>query len=417
MVSTSNELADLDDYSLLNIFDWLNLTDFLHLAQLNQRYEKLVIDHYLIGKYHFHENRLALNAINSKLQIVDGIQIESIVGNDEVLQFIRHFGPAIHHLDIYSRHNTDNEMANLGKFIEFYCRDSLASLSLTYEASSLLNQWTMQFSNVQNFSISIIQNPHKLREIFPMMRNLSVTVLNDLSINSLHLPNLYHLSYHEFVSSPKKIFLQNIIQSNEQLKSFESDIPMNLDTLQLISKYSTELEFLNLRCIFLNSIIPINSSTVRFPKVKQFSFVSQSTAMLSHPFPIVFDRLESLELYEQKLSTPLISFIIQNKQLTFVSLPCCSLTYDQLNKLVDELPKLQAINVKWPNNMTSIDFFNIIDKSEQMEYLTIILNDDNDNNDLLMEKIPTEWELQNSDLDLMNNKLKFQRSKELESII
>lgn len=388
------------------------------MAQLNQRYEKLVIDHYLIGKYHFHENRLALNAIDHKFQIFDGIHIESIDGSDEVMQFIRLFGKAVHHLDIYSLHNTDSEMAQLGKLIDFYCRDSLVSLSLTYEASSLLNQWTTEFPNVQNVSISIIQNTQKLREIFPKMRNLSVTVLNDHSIQSLHFPNLYHLSYHEFISSPQKSFLRSIIQSNGQLKSFETDIPMKIDMLQFISEYSTGLEFLNLRWLILNSNeTPINSSIVRFPKVKQFSFFSQSSGLLSHPSPFLFDRLQSLELRAKILSTPLISFITQNKQLTFVSLPWSLLTYGQLNELVNKLPELQTINMRWPINMTSIDFFNIIDRSEQLEYLTIILNDENDdNNNLLMEEIPVQWKFQLSDSDLVNKQMKFQRSKELESI-
>ena len=50
-----SSLDDLDDFSLLSVFDWLSLHNLARLASLSPRYKELIVHHYFNGKYRLHK--------------------------------------------------------------------------------------------------------------------------------------------------------------------------------------------------------------------------------------------------------------------------------------------------------------------------------------------------------------------------
>lgn len=55
MTNISLKLDDLNNYTLLDIFDKFTLEDLTSVADMNSRFRELIIKHYAVREYRIHE--------------------------------------------------------------------------------------------------------------------------------------------------------------------------------------------------------------------------------------------------------------------------------------------------------------------------------------------------------------------------
>lgn len=64
-VNNQSPLESLDDFSLMGIFDELNLVDLLKIASLNPRFKEIISDHYIVAKYGLDKSRIYITVAST----------------------------------------------------------------------------------------------------------------------------------------------------------------------------------------------------------------------------------------------------------------------------------------------------------------------------------------------------------------
>lgn len=406
----------MDDYSLLDIFDNLDLRDLINLAGINERIDRFIQHHYIIGKNRMHEKSLIIKGIIGEYFIA-GALYQKIVNNiDGILRFLRYFGSAPRKIDIFCTHDTDSEFIKLGQYIERYCHDTLASINFKGKAASLINRWNVPFNNVAHIEIILTDELYNLPRIFPNIQTLNITVqqhissLNSSDLSKLTFSKLNELKYSEFGTFSNFTLLKQILRLNPQLRTFRTLDTLDIEIVTFLAENAP-----NLHCLEINSyshdfidnimgsaIIPFR--TVEYLTLKFFG----SGEVVENPFPIAFEQLESLDLSSYSVPSELLRFITENKRLQRLSLEWAPLNRAQLVEVFNGLPELLYFEVRWCNRITSNELFEAIQQAPLLN--TVKINPDNEINVDAFVKgmVGGEWKLIGT-IDEWSKQMSFQR--------
>lgn len=371
-VSTLVPLDTLDEYSLLDIFDWLPFTDLVNMAEMSPRINKIIEAYYIVHKYHLDERSILIDASDHSYSIIDSDTNDILINSySGILHFLRNFGSILRHVEISRFICDDRKFAQIIHFVQKYCKDTLEIIDLRNEADLSIDLWDASFQRVRNVSISNFKRPKNLSHIFPNIQSLSVTLYQKIDFDELYLPKLKHLSFRQIDVNCDINFLKNTIRLNPQLQSIHIDRFLDIDFMQFLTEHLRDLEYLSVKNYQFDYSANENLANISFPNVKKFSTGYFCDSGTTNPFPLNFDQLEILKIQTRRLIPKLNYFITQNKHLKSLVLEWTVLRVEDLDLLITELPELIAIRILWTIDITPTQLIETLNKSHTLRFLSI----------------------------------------------
>lgn len=130
-------LQYLDDFTLLHIFDRLNFDDLVKVADIDDRFQHLVADHYIVSKFRIHTKVIHLNP-----SIYEAKQPNTLLVHDyeQIRRVLRHFGHLITSVRFAEFSFAPTKSAQIAADIAAYCSNTLVELELYGPGGSILRQ-------------------------------------------------------------------------------------------------------------------------------------------------------------------------------------------------------------------------------------------------------------------------------------
>lgn len=389
-------LLDLDDYSLLPIFEYLSIEDLCNMAGLSKRIDQTIQKYYIESKYRFHEQSVEISSNNHKYFMRGRLNGKVIDGFERVTRFLRSFGSSITNLEISCLPDIDQEeFTILAVYIELYC-EALIDIKVNAQSNEIINRWHGPFTRVTNLDVMIVEDAYYLSRVFPNIHVLNAVVLNDFLVDdktSLFFPRLKHLDYYENPTSSRYYnFLKSILRANPQITRFETVMGLDINLISFIAEHLVELEYLKIHVYSNDFTDSSNSNILTFSKVKHFTVDFHRSGMTSCPLWLRFDRLETLTLSKFAISYSVMSFITQNTHLRRIALPMSVITSIELSTIIRGLPYLNTITFRWTEKLKTDDIITAINRSSSLKYVAIYPDSLIDIKPFL-EAIQSKWKL------------------------
>lgn len=125
--TNKTKLQHLDNYSLLEICDYLELDDLVRLAASNERFHRIIADHYMVPIFRIHEKSVRFTNKIDQRPTPDTVFVKKFA---EILLFLRNFGYLITKLTFAANAFSKENAFKINSFVVKYCSDSLVELEL-----------------------------------------------------------------------------------------------------------------------------------------------------------------------------------------------------------------------------------------------------------------------------------------------
>lgn len=391
-------LDTIDTYSLLGIFDNLNIEDLINLADVNVDFHEMIRHHYMIGIYQIDKLRIRFDEPTQSAIYSDSF----IIGKFDVAEkFLRHFGDLITQLE-YSNNPTifkSNEADIIDRYIEQYCSPTLNHIDLINAGRYLVTDAKQPFTNV--ISVGLMQfasfDKLALNRIFPNMQRLQISINYPIDLTAWlqEYPHLCHLDVIEWGDPMNNTALLDLLQLNSNVRALAlNNFPQHL---QQINDHLPNLKALTLKWDYVNDL-PLNwpnMPIVHFKNVTEFHLNVRAGTLYANALhvPVTFERLEVLDIVTTHISPPIRTFIEQNKQLTQISVPalCDASQFLLALETISEHSKLRVITIRWMKgfNTQSMQRLCEIDSLKKMKLVV----EKTANLDDVRNAIPNEWKI------------------------
>lgn len=350
------------------IFEELNLTDLINVAQTNTYF------HHLAAEIYRHKFQHKIIKIERKSNFdARPIQIQenSITFSTPTMAegFLRVFGLLVTKIMLSDMKVNIEDAKRISKIINEFCSNSLRQLELRNSPMQIWNELKEPMKNVENLTLfnkfEISENVN-LTKLFPSLRRLSLEFINSHDIHTFdaHFPHLKHLTHAYFAcETNSEQDLVNLCRMNPQIHSlnlkYSSYVSLkiageNLKNLTILKIYwpvwtgareeADELRFENVRKLVLEAVqyIPVQ---VTFPQLEE---------MKVHFFPLLNDQS--------------IEFLGRNNGLRKLDISNIALDAHIL-KLVNVLPNLIELSLDCGRDVSSKS---IISFAQQHDNLKMI---------------------------------------------
>lgn len=376
-------LDQLEHYSLLTIFDSLDLRDYYSIAALNDRFHQLIVDHYMIGRHHFNEREITIT-INEWCTIRTAEMQYLADGCDETLLVLEKFGEVFHNFKIQFNSFGNTQSRKIINAFGKYGKNVDLSIVIQSIAENTLNNWKFQLENVKSVAITATRYIDQMRliEFFPNIEELSLQC-NEMPVIGYHFPNLTKFHIFTFthdldISSNSQLF--TFLHFNPQLRDFSTPFFNNNHSyINFVNEMLPNLHTLAIHDISANDN-PTNEIVV-FKNVKSYTFAMDRlldrTVDIRNKVPsIQFECLESLT-FSTSLETThaydhLIEVIGQYNTVKSLNLAWTEFTQSQFALLVQSLPELEKLVLAWKQTDTSNAFFSFLDTDESHKRLNFV---------------------------------------------
>lgn len=364
-IGDSNDAAiihgfhNLDDFSLMSIFDLLPIDDLIRIAQLSPRFKKLIFDHYLKHKHNIHKREIHISVwerFSMYYQYDDSSKFTYFATTNNVLPTLKIIGQLLGKITIQITPEGFENIEQLQFYINTYCTNAVQTVSLKQYGEHKLGDVKVSFLNATNV---ILHHNHfedipplRLDEAFPRMQKLHIGRDAELQHHNPYLTELVFDKLWRIRSQPD--FLR-YLRLNPQLRHIEVPCLHNDTFLSSISEAIPNLESLSIR--LLNSEYSDETFQIaRFRHVKRFTLkqdlFSQVNLMSAEALELVdsiqFDRLESFSVLDQTLDSrgPIIEIILKNAALQHLMINS-EFSESQVSTLITSLTELKAITIIW----------------------------------------------------------------------
>lgn len=355
----------LDDFSLVMIFDWLNLIDLSHMAILNPRYHELIVRR-VVPK--LNEGQVDIWITKNECTTIahecnKRIQRQVASGYNEALSILRAFGSIFTKLRIVVSFDGYAFMGEFSQSIALNCPQAIQEIKLYREPNENIHFSLPNVTSViLKYFDNVIYSNYMLDEMFPRMESLITDGANNLSFLGHHFEHLRH--FHLDYSAEDDNGLELFMKLNPQLRSFKSQINWNQKYLKEVGGLLPNLEYLDVEFLLANSrIVPDSNDIIHFKRVKSFSLslpnvnTDLTEGIRNTLTAIRFPTLESFKLNMNIANSKgfLLDLIAQNRDLNNVDIQNFAFTYDDLVRLATALPKLEQLT------LTSLTYGEIFD--------------------------------------------------------
>lgn len=393
-LASTASLDRIDTYSLLNIYDQLDLDDLVNVALIDSHSHDLITRHYMIAKYRVHEKLIRIT--NKPYNETDHPDILPIRRYETILQFLQLFGHLIKKLE-FSDYYSDSEAPTINRFIAEHCSTSLTEITLKGVGVYLLSETKQRFEKVVRVSFSesnLYADNLKLERIFPRMEYLELNIVRFIriaSIDSLVQPHPYlkHFHYTDKKIDGNDSFLRHFVKLNPQLETLCLRKLISLDFLRVASENLPKLTTL---LILNNFPETFYGKRIRFRNVRNFTFVDRDSLHTFNHFPLSFDSLEIFRIFSELSINEIGPFVRENKNLTVLLTPWTDLSYDCsiFFDMIGELKELEELRFKYgSNNMDRDDILNLMSKYQKLTRVTFYVH--GNECEKLAGMIPQQW--------------------------
>lgn len=400
----------MDDFSLMCIFDYLNINDLIHLAKINQHFHDLIHQHYL--KSRFRKSVVRFDRYASIEEPIPNVIV--ITKYETILSTLRNFGHFIEKLIFLGAPFNFNQIREISHYIAEYSSQSLIELTLINVDIHLLTTTNQTFHRVERLNIrysSYIDN-FRLDEIYPSMKTFKIAfnfpnrVFHTLRKSYARLENL---EFDETGLDGPNVNFQPIFLLNPQLRSLVLTRFPSPDHLRAINDLLHSLTSLTVSCYPYLYLRPYqNGENVHLRHVKRFSIHLpwNSPEILEH-FPITFDKLETLEVITHTFFVVPARLIEQNEHLKVLSLPETSLStnFSAILDVIECLTELEAIILQWSEKVEQSHLWRMMNTIGKLRFVTLIVEPSTDLDQLI---VPNEWKLLKVENKLKTRQITFE---------
>lgn len=366
----------MDDFSLLNIFDWLYLPDLLELCDTHNRFRELIIAHYvptlnidrktiqLASSYECSSRKIEIDA--NKISIYDG---------HTALQFLRVFGHLITDIDSYVADlgNLPYRPLLIGAYVNRYCADSLQRIKIWNSVGAFTELWKKPFAQLTDIYFANCEFNHStnLRTILPAINNMEFdSLMNEYCID--HFEHLQHLRISMFgrSSNARNDANVKILQQNQQIQSVHIANLCDFGILRTINSILPKIQHLRLSGM-MSTIFLEDNGTVYLDNVNTFELrltsVMHFNAMV---IPFKFHRLDTFKYGGLTLTEQWINFIRQQHNLKVLIIWEYAINLKQLQLILNGLPHLDEIRVHYTRNFANPDMFSFLTNQTNIRKIT-----------------------------------------------
>lgn len=398
-------LNNLDNYTLLNIFEWLNFESSLNLAESDERFHQLFTDHVVQPKFKLHERIVNIQKVpfhqrtNDIIEIYNGrITINRLENVHRVLSNIGHL---ITKIEFDAIRFNKTEIMKIAQYINEFCSESLQSLLIKPQNGDLFVNWSKPFTGVENVTLfgAFVFGNIPFEQLFPQIRvfnvklyHLSYDTSRDLSFLEMRLPNLQHLTVDIGLTNTKNPSIKEFLRLNPQIRYFATKNFVNMEFLQFMSETLRHLEELKLGSHDRDFLSEINLPRIQFDAVKRFA-LALYRARPPKTFPLEFQHLESLHLTTHELFEPFIEMISRCSYLKRLEIDVAQPDLVQLKRILNSSPQLRDIRAPLEKNIDGNGISGIFEEPTQLNTITVTFFTRTGRRETLLEKIPAQWTL------------------------
>lgn len=383
------DLNSLDDYSLLNILDHLTLEELINVTNVNVRFRALIIAHSARLKLELHEVTVRfISDFSGKIHDGDVITITRSV---EIQRFLQYFGHFVSKVEFYGRGYNDNELLEISQSIEKYCATTLIEFEQSETGNYLTRDTNRVFSKITNLHLRQLNNQSlydlQIHRIYPALEQLTLAFHPFIKKNATY--------FHQIFSNQVKHLLGSI----PKLSAFHINPVPSLDLIRSINVIEPNLKSLAIGYDSNDFILRSNNNrNVHFHNVNNFKlnvFGDRTNSL--NPFPITFDRLDSLEIVTMDVIDVPTRLIEQNVALKSLSLPYIS-QHDNLRSifnLIERLQNLEKITLEWCGDLSSTYLMDQLDQLNEIVFIARDIHLSKNVSEVLKSAIPSAWNVAN----------------------
>lgn len=367
----------MDDFSLLQIFDVLDFVDLANIAAYSPRCKPLIIHHYIERRYKLNESKVKIHLSNGDdgtyvlyTPIESSRPIKLTTGHNEMLSTLMAFCHLFKSITIdvnqYFHRVHNDHLVKLSETINNYC-SSVSQQEILIDMDRRANGFSFQNATIVELRSVGRHSGAKLAEIFPRMETLKIRIFTRYALNQ----NFPHLRYFEVREKSNGRFdLKTFGEFNPQLRGIQTPLPFS--QLEHLNEMFPDLEslgielqresLLNAAALKVSSFFgtPTNG-IIHFRNVRSFTLDVESLNDCmdeyfdcNHPnfvrhnlSSIQFDYLESFQsmFYGRNYIDKQIELILQYKEVINVHFISYQLSYTQMIRLIDGLPRLEKITL------------------------------------------------------------------------
>lgn len=387
---------------MLEIFECLAFPELAAVASLSPRNTELILK-YIIPSIGIENASLVLKisgldniprAIYPRAGEVGDFK-HLCKGDDHVLATLKAFCPVFGELHVmleYYYAPNSELVLNIIDHINRYCSTVPQKVTIRSGENSLIEEFTMP--NVTSVDILFRYQPENfwIATHFPQIESLSIEIDDYFTIIE-NLPHLKHLTVSDETCS--HFDLTAFAEVNPQVRSVKIDLCQGLRSLQELNECFPNLVSLYYR--------PKEETDTRPPLTDQngvqsvhFSNVKSYTIDLRDYYrnhwhldsviheinfdrfkAIQFDRLESLEFISvgEFLSITQLDLVLQYKDLKSLDYRYSAVSYEQIWRLVDTMPRLKEIIVKPKGRLTDQEDVLRLMRETNLETIRVFLEE------------------------------------------
>lgn len=376
--------SQLDDYSFLDMLDFLQLKDLVSVASMSPRNQRLITRHYLVPDMGAQNTRLRVSIAERDSYTFAYYARERwgpryselCMGRECVLAALQVLCPIASDLDIrldFTRHFDEALTQRVASYVSGHCGDVPQTVRM-FGANLTVAEF--QFSHAK---IVYVADPQRFRHFdlaksFPCVEHLAIDMHGRYGL-AQHLPALRSFQLHDWRCG--NFDLRAFGEKNPQIRRADLQICGQIENIDRVNRLFPHLESLRLKLereratsdgvasAESSAMAPRSVALVRFRNVQSFALdlanfyglmngaeyrLGRHSLDEDKLTSIVFDRLESFKYitnaYIHNLNvSDQVDFIGRYADISSLDVSTIHLEYDELRRLVGSLPKLTEITV------------------------------------------------------------------------
>lgn len=402
--STAPHLQSLTDAALVAIFERLDTENLLNAAELNPRYQKLILKHIIVSQYRLDEQPIAIYVGWSIFVTIHERNTPLATNYAEAVRILRTFGSVFNQLNIHFANYRNPDSRRLFDDIGTYCGTAMQEIVLYNVRDNMLGEWRNSFKQARYVIVKGFhaEHPIVLNDLFPRMERFELTINRPTSLECLddYFSRLRHFELNVMHSGEfDEEHVRHFIRWNQRLESLHLRNVGDSELLQYVNEHIPRLEVLRLENRLANLV---GESAVRFEYVTNFTLgLAHEDFELGHAggeLPsLEFRDLQSFRLIGVA-DAPIerfIGFIARNAKLNCVVIEDFELALAQLMSLVEQLPELRELSFELNHRTVDNDLRHFLANIEdsKLERISVSVVKLGDDSDTVLHSFSSKWSL------------------------
>lgn len=370
---------NLDDFTLLDIFDNLQLEDLLNIAETHGRFHNLLTDRYMNSKFRFPHSIVHFRKNPPKDSI-------TLTNPNTIFQFLRIFGHLIKKMEFMAGHYSAGDVEDIMEQVGNYCSGTLIEMRFVEAGNYVISRPSQIFTNTKKLEIQHALNlkGQRIAQVYPALEDLSIGMYNE-ELRSQEEIDQYEWS------------IRDLLSSLPNLRALHLNVICSYNLLCNIAQKLPALEILKIE-LPRSFIIPIqNQPAIHFKNVKSLELLYRVEGDAFASLPFTFDALETLKISKNYLTHFPWGLIEQNVGLKRLLLPWLG-THDILSILnrFNDTHNFEEVEIKWVDTVRGEDTVNLFYQFRSLQKITFIIwktSEASEQRDVLLALMPNEWQV------------------------